>query len=100
MANTSIKEKEIVDQKNKTPPKFLVIVYNDNVTTVEFVIEMLIKIFRHSQEDANDLTIKIHKEGSAVAGTYYYEIAEQKALDATSMARNQGFPLMIKLMAE
>lgn len=100
MANTSVKEKEIVDQKTKTPSKFLVIVYNDNVTTVEFVIEMLMKIFKHTQEDASDLTINIHREGSAVVGTYYYEIAEQKALDATSMARNRGFPLVIKIMAE
>jgi ATP-dependent Clp protease adaptor protein ClpS len=100
MANTSVKDKEIVDQKIKTPSKFHVIIYNDNYTTMECVIEILTGIFRHSQEDAIALTLKVHKEGSAIAGTYHYEIAEQKALDATSLARNQGFPLVLKIMAD
>jgi ATP-dependent Clp protease adaptor protein ClpS len=64
---------------------------------MEFVIVMLITVFKHSQDAAIDLTMKIHNDGSAVAGIYSFEIAEQKGLDATDLARAHGHPLQIKV---
>jgi ATP-dependent Clp protease adaptor protein ClpS len=67
---------------------------------MEFVIAMFMSIFKHGQEVAVELTIKIHNEGTAVAGVYTYEIAEQKVLDATHLAREHGHPLVLKLEQE
>ena len=81
----------------KPPSLFNVIYVNDNVTTMEFVIETLITMFDHSDESAMALTMKIHEDGSAVVGTYPYELAEQKGVEVTLLARNNGFPLAVKL---
>lgn len=86
--------------KFKEPGKFKVIVCNDDYTPMEFVIVMLMKIFKHSETSATDLTMKIHNTGSAVAGVYTYEIAEQKTVDATELARYNGWPLLLKLEPE
>ena len=64
------------------------------------MVDLLIQIFKHSQESAKDLTMKIHEEGSAVVGVYTFEIAEQKGVEATNLSRSHGFPLQIKLEKE
>ena len=84
----------------KEPENYSVILLNDDVTPMDFVIELLVKIFRHTPETAKDLTIKIHNEGSAVCGVYTYEIAEQKGTEATNESRSRGFPLQIKIESE
>ena len=96
----------LVAQKNKTtdklkePGKYKVIVCNDDVTPVEFVVSMLVAVFRHDEKSALELTLKIHNSGSAVAGIFSYEVAEQKTIDATNLARSSGYPLIIKVEPE
>lgn len=92
-----IEKKKQTTRQIKEPGKFNVIVCNDEFTTVEFVVTMLMTIFKYNEDNAVKLTSTIHHKGSAVAGVYCYEIAEQKALDATNMARVNGFPLIIKV---
>jgi ATP-dependent Clp protease adaptor protein ClpS len=91
----------ILKQKTNTtikkPPMYKVIVLNDDFTPMDFVIDMLMIVFKHSESSAKDLTVTIHNENSAVVGVYNYEIAEQKTIDATIMARDNGHPLLIKL---
>lgn len=96
---TTEKTKSTIRKKSssKIPSKYKVLVLNDDVTTIEFVVAMLVKIFRHSPEAALDLALKIHKNGSAVAGIYSFEIAEQKSIDATNMARLNGYPLVTNI---
>jgi ATP-dependent Clp protease adaptor protein ClpS len=96
----TIEKKKTTDRVIKEPNKFKVIVCNDNVTPVEFVVAMLVAVFRHEQRTALNLTLSIHNEGSAVAGTYAFEVAEQKTADAVQMARSHGYPLVLKLEAE
>lgn len=84
----------------KEPSKFKVIVCNDDVTPVDFVVSLLISVFRHNQSSALQLTMQIHNEGSAVVGIYSHEIAEQKGVDATTISRNHGYPLLIKVEPE
>ena len=79
------------------PSNYSVIFVNDNVTTVEFVIAVLISIFSYEHPDALIMTQKIHEDGLAVVAVYSYEMAEQKALETTMMARNNSFPLMVKI---
>jgi ATP-dependent Clp protease adaptor protein ClpS len=61
---------------------------------------MLISVFRHNEKSALELTLSIHNSGSAIAGTFTFEVAEQKALDATNLARAHGYPLIIKVEPE
>lgn len=98
--DTIVEKKTRTINSSKEPGKFKVIVCNDDVTPMEFVIAMLVAIFRHSEKSAYDLTMSIHTTGSAVAGTYTFEIAEQKSIDATNLARAHGWPLIIKIEQE
>jgi ATP-dependent Clp protease adaptor protein ClpS len=100
MSETAVKSRDLVVTNLRPPSKYKVIVLNDNSTPMEFVIVMLITVFKHTQDAAIDLTMKIHNDGSAVAGVYSYEIAEQKGLDATDLARAHGHPLQIKVEEE
>jgi ATP-dependent Clp protease adaptor protein ClpS len=100
----SIKTETITKTETQTdvspPGRYNVIYINDNVTTMEFVIESLKAIFHHDDTTAEALTIKIHDEGSSVVSTLPYEIAEQKGVEVTMLARNNGFPLNVKLEPE
>ena len=94
----------LIDEKVKVvttePEKYRVILLNDDVTPMDFVINILVSIFKHSTDTAKDLTLKIHKEGSAIVGVYTYEIAEQKGIEATNESRQHGFPLQVKIQRE
>ena len=70
---------EKIKQKIVEPDLYKVIFLNDNSTPMEFVIDVLIQIFKHSDTTARDLTVKIHEDGSAVVGVFSFEIAEQIA---------------------
>jgi len=94
---TDVKVRATPNFDLKEPPQYKVIYINDDVTTMEFVIETLIVIFDHSRETAQDLTRVIHEQGAGVVAVLPYEMAEQKGVEATQLARNNGFPLQIKL---
>jgi ATP-dependent Clp protease adaptor protein ClpS len=91
---------EKISKKTEPPKKYHVIFINDDKTPIDWVIELLIEIFRHNELTAQNLTLKIHEEGSAIVGTYYYEIAEQKLFETVKLSRDQGFPLMVKVEEE
>jgi len=75
------------------PKKYNVFLLNDDYSTVDFVIEVLIKIFRKSLKEAETITFSIHDNGKELCGVYTYEIAATKVLQVKNMARNKGFPL-------
>jgi ATP-dependent Clp protease adaptor protein ClpS len=91
------KTRETVSNKIKKPKRYCVVIYNDDVTPMQFVVDLLMNVFKHSHDQAQKLMMQIHTDNSAVAGTYSYEIAEQKAVDSTVLARNAGYPLIVKL---
>jgi ATP-dependent Clp protease adaptor protein ClpS len=98
--DTIVEKKTTTSRKIKEPSKYKVIVCNDDVTPMEFVVAMLVTVFSHEERQAISLTMSIHNKGSAVAGIYSYEIAEQKVIDATNMAKLNGYPLVLKAEAE
>jgi ATP-dependent Clp protease adaptor protein ClpS len=104
MSNSDILEDIKIDEKIKKvtrePGKYKVIMLNDDQTPMEWVIEILMTIFKHSETTAKELTLTIHNEGSGVAGIYSYEIAEQKAIEATTSSRDRGFPLQLRVDKE
>ena len=95
--STEIQFDEKIKVSLQPPKMWKVIFLNDDHTPMDFVIALLVSVFRLDHSTAIDLTLKIHHEGSAVAGTYSYEIAEQKVSDATALARSNGHPLVTKL---
>lgn len=79
------------------PSDYVVVLLNDDHTPMEFVVHVLEDVFKHARTDAVDITTKIHHEGEGVAGVYTFEIAEQKGLETTVLARSEGFPLKVRL---
>ena len=97
---TDIKIDEKIKNVISEPPKFKVVMLNDDATPMDWVIEILMKIFKHSESTAKELTLTIHEEGAGIAGIYTYEIAEQKSIEAINASRDRGFPLQIKVDKE
>ena len=89
-----------VDHSIKEPPMFKVIYLNDNQTTMEFVIETLVEFFNYTEQTAQQITVDIHDQGSAVVAVLPYEVAEQKGIEVTVHARSNNYPLQIKLEPE
>ena len=82
-----------VDHKEGHPPMFRVILHNDDYTAMEFVVEILIKVFGKSLEKASIIMLNVHRQGKGICGSYTREIAETKVNTVHNLAREQGFPL-------
>ena len=92
---TNIKER--TKQELKEPDMYKVIMHNDDVTTMDFVVMILERIFCKTQAEAETIMLKIHHEGSAIVGTYYRDIAVSKKDVAVKAARDNGFPLQLTI---
>ena len=97
MAHADTKSKTRTNLNLQQPPMFQVIYINDNQTAMGFVIDSLIQHFDHTPVTAEKITLDIHETGSATVAVLPYEIAEQKGIEVTVLARSQGYPLQIKL---
>jgi ATP-dependent Clp protease adaptor protein ClpS len=103
--NTNMSQSETrtrikINEALKEPPMFRVVYLNDNVTTMEFVVDSLIEYFDYTTETAEQITVDIHEDGSACVAVLPFEIAEQKGIEVTANARAQSYPLQIKLEPE
>lgn len=79
------------------PPVCKVVFYNDDFTSMEFVVEVLVSIFNKTESEAENLMMTVHNYGSAVVGTYTYDIAVSKANITKSIARKNEFPLRVEV---
>jgi ATP-dependent Clp protease adaptor protein ClpS len=100
MSETITKTREALDTKILEPGRFKVIFLNDNMTPMDFVVALLMKVFHHSDKTAAEIMLKIHNEGSACAGIYSFEIAEQKGVESTNLARQNNYPLVVRIEPE
>ena len=100
MSKTDIKIKINPNIALAEPPLYRVIYMNDEVTSMNFVVNSLIGYFNYNQDTATSLTENIHQQGSAIVAVLPYEIAEQKGIEVTLDARSQGFPLQVKVEAD
>lgn len=86
-------------QKTKTevayPNLYRIDIYNDDVTPMEFVIQLLIEIFNKNIDQAKDITMRIHTKGKDSAGVYSLEIADQKVSEALTLCQLHKYPLQI-----
>ena len=84
--------KERTDSRLKEPKQYNVIMINDDFTTMEFVVEILVDVFHKDELTAQAIMMNVHKNGQAVVGKYPYDIAVTKVRIALDRAKEQGFP--------
>jgi ATP-dependent Clp protease adaptor protein ClpS len=85
------------DQEIREPKMYRVILYNDDYTTMDFVIEVLISIFHKPAADATRIMIDVHKKGKGICGVYTYDIAATRVVRVHQLARRREFPLKCSL---
>ncbi|MEN8717298.1 MAG: ATP-dependent Clp protease adapter ClpS [Sulfurovum sp.] len=81
------------DIEVKEPQKFKVILLNDDYSTMDFVIDVLVKVFKKTVDESSAIMLNIHNNGREVCGVYTHEIASTKVAQVKTMAREKGFPL-------
>jgi ATP-dependent Clp protease adaptor protein ClpS len=86
--------------KLKKPQLYKVIFHNDDYTTMEFVVMVLITVFAKSESDAQAIMLNVHLRGAGVAGVYTYEVAEAKVQKTLALARENEFPLLVTMEPE
>ena len=79
--------------RTKPPRMYKVILYNDDYTTMEFVIEVLQRFFAMNLERAMQIMLEVHNKGSGVCGVYSRDVAESKVVQVTELAKQHGHPL-------
>jgi len=84
-------EERIVEPKE--PEEYRVLLLNDDFTTMEFVVSVLMTIFHKSLQEANKIMIDVHRKGRGIVGDYCYDIAATKINQVHLLARQMGFPL-------
>ena len=84
----------------KVPHLWRVIFHNDDKTTMEFVIFLLLEVFHKTMQEATAITLEVHTENAAVVGVYTHEVAENKMNVCVTTARKEGFPLNISIEEE
>jgi ATP-dependent Clp protease adaptor protein ClpS len=87
-------------RKIEKPPLFKVLLHNDNYTTMDFVVFVLVDVFHHSDINAIRIMLQVHNRGVGVAGVYTREIAETKIAKVTRLARDFEYPLLCTMEEE
>ena len=88
---------ELTEDKVTEPPMYRVILHNDDFTTKEFVVHILVAVFHKSMEEANRIMWQTHDSGNGLCGIYPYDVAETKVKTTVGIARENGFPLRLTL---
>ena len=82
-----------VEDELARPPMYKVLLHNDDYTTMEFVVEVLQKVFHKTTAEATRIMLLVHKTGSGVCGVFTEDVAETKVEIVHHLARKSGFPL-------
>lgn len=86
--------------KLEKPKLYKVVLHNDDFTTMEFVVFILVHVFLRTEIEAYTIMLKVHQEGIGIAGTYPFEIATMKSEKAMNLARAHEFPLLCTVEEE
>ena len=85
------------ERKLARPRLYKVVLHNDDYTTMEFVVALLMHVFHHGESEAQAIMLNIHRTGAGIAGIYTYEIAETKVAHVRELAEKAEYPLMCTL---
>ena len=94
---TQSSAKERTNSRIKEPKQYNVIMLNDDFTTMEFVLEVLVSIFHKDELSAQSIMMKVHRNGMAVVGKYPYDIASTRVRRALERANAEGFPFRMTI---
>ncbi len=86
-----------LEEELEEPPMYKVLLHNDDYTTMEFVVEILQRVFYKSPSEATQIMLLVHKNGTGVCGVFTSEIAETKVQLVLHLARKHGFPLQCSM---
>ena len=86
--------------KIKKPKQYKVVMHNDDFTTMEFVVNILMTIFKKDINTSNKIMMDVHKKGIGIAGIYTYDIAATKVNKAMNRAKEEGFPFKLTIEKE
>jgi len=81
------------EEKLKEPKEYAVVLLNDNYTTREFVVEVLMLIFHKNAKEANSIMLNVHHRGRGAVGLYAWDIAQTKANQVHDLAKQNDYPL-------
>lgn len=95
---SSIRERQHSDIRE--PRRYKVIIFNDDFTTMDFVVMILTDVFFKTHSEAEKLMLDVHEKGQAIVGIYTFDIATSKVQKATKLARDNGFPLRLVVSPE
>jgi ATP-dependent Clp protease adaptor protein ClpS len=84
-------------QKPKPPSMYSVLLFNDDYTPMEFVVEVLERFFNKNREQATQIMLQVHTKGSGICGIYPLDIAETKVSQVLDLAQEQGHPLQCNM---
>jgi ATP-dependent Clp protease adaptor protein ClpS len=98
--DTSVATETKQKEQLKKPPLYRVLFHNDNYTTMEFVVWVLLSVFHKSESDAVSIMLNVHRNGAGVAGVYTREVAETKVNKVHQLAKEQEYPLKLSLEPE
>jgi ATP-dependent Clp protease adaptor protein ClpS len=84
----------------REPPMYKVLLHNDDYTTMEFVVEILMLVFNKTPEEAVRIMLNVHQKGVGICGVYTFEVSETKVNTVHSLARENGFPLKCSMEKE
>lgn len=89
-----------IDLELTYPKKYKVYLLNDDYTSMDFVVNILMSIFHKSYEEAQNIMLEVHKKERGLCGIYTYEIAETKVMQVITRAKEHGFPLKATMEEE
>lgn len=89
-----------IESKSQEPPFYKIILHNDDYTTMEFVVYVLIKFFNKTKDDAIKIMFDIHNKGIGIAGVYTFEVAETKKTEVLLFAKDNKYPLLCTMEPE
>lgn len=100
MDSPLVEESVVEDEETIEPRNYKVLLHNDDITTMDFVVEILCRIFNKNHDDAETIMWRIHNNGIGLCGVYTKEIAETKVGQVHYAANNAGFPLRCTMEEE
>lgn len=100
MPGTREAVRERTDESIREPSRYIVVIHNDDVTTMDFVVMVLMHVFHKTLKNAQEIMLNVHENGKGICGVYPYNVAETKVAQVSSLSSSYNFPLRCTMEEE